>query len=200
MRRGGHMVGSRGALGWLALVALTLWTGEAQGSGPRRTAQAQRESLVMLLGAHEPLIARPALDRVGPDVARLLVDIASHPAERPTVRVRAVGALSLYPNPDTRGFLGSLLHEPTLTGNPLGTLLRAQAVRSLGSGFGESSVDAIAGLRGDPSPEVRQAVALGLGESGSARARLVLEAWLPIEPALGVREAIDKGLRRLRGY
>jgi HEAT repeat protein len=184
----------------LLFVATEERQGFAEAPPPRRSAQAQRESLVMLLGAYEPLLVRAALDRVGPDVPRLLVDVASHPSERPTVRARAVAALGLYPSPDMRGYLSGLLHEPSLIGTPLGTLLRAQAIRSLGLAFGDSAVDAIAALRGDPSSDVRQAVALGLGASGSARARLILEAWIALEPSLGVREAIDKGLRRLRGF
>jgi hypothetical protein len=43
-------------------------------------------------------------------------------------------------------------------------------------------------------------VAEGLGDTGSERARQVLEVWLPNEPVIAVRAAIDAGLRRLRGF
>ena len=194
----------RSAVGKLALALLMVGAlasdGRSETAGPRRSAAAQRESLLMVLGAREPLLVRLALDRIGPDVPRLLIDIASHPAERSTVRARALKALALYPGPNVRDFLGSLLHEPTLSGNVAGNSLRSEAVRSLGRGFGESAIDAIAALRGDTAPGVREAVALALGDTGSERAKRILEAWISLEPTIVVREAIDKGLLRLRGF
>jgi HEAT repeat protein len=154
----------------------------------------------MLLGSdagREPLTRR-ALDTIGPDVARLLVELGNHPAEALLVRVRALAALVHYPSQDTRSFLAGLLHEPALAG--AGIALRAQALRSLGRAFGEDAVDAVAALREDPAPDVRAAVAEGLGDTGSERARQVLEVWLPNEPVIAVRAAIDAGLRRLRGF
>jgi HEAT repeat protein len=153
----------------------------------------------MLLGSPQARLSRAALDHVGPDVPRLLVDIANHPAEAAQVRVRALSGLVFYPTPDARSFLGGLLHEPTLSRTAAGAQLRAEALRTLGH-FGEDSVETIAALREDPAPEVRAAAAEGLGHTRSEQARQVLEAWLGLEPSLPVRAAIDAGLRRLRGY
>lgn len=228
---GAGRAGGRAWAGRLTLLAGLLGAGEGlavppergpgrpvtvERPGPRRSAQAQRASLLMLLGAVEPRGARPegppssgvvgtklsraALDHVGPEVPRLLVDIANHPAETTAVRVRALTALAFYPTPDIRSFLAGLLHEPALTGSPAGTMLRAEALRSLGKGFGEDAVEDLAALREDPSPTVRAAAAEGLGHTRSEVARQLLEAWLGAEPTLPVRAAIDDGLRRLRGY
>jgi len=199
-----YICSPRSALALLLGLSLGLFAaGDGRADGPRKKPRSfaeQRESLVTLLNAHEPELRRSVLDTIGPDVGRLLVDVASHPKERPTVRVRAVTALVNYPTEDTRSFLQSLLHERNLTGSDFGDVMRGQAIRCLGRAFGETSVDVIASLRGDTSRTIRSAVARGLGETGSAKAQLILESWLGQEEAISVKQAIDRGLLKLRGY
>jgi HEAT repeat protein len=160
----------------------------------------QRESLVMLLSAYEPEFRKAVFDTIGPDVPRLLVDIANHPKERATVRTRAVAALANYPNENTRAYLLGLLHERSLMENDLGLLMRSQALRTLGKAFGDGEVENIAALKNDRSQDVRAAVAHALGDSRSKKARLILETWLEQETNLAVKLAVDKALQRLRGF
>lgn len=189
----------------VALFGLLSWPGagspaRAEAPSKIRPAAVQRESLVSLLAAYEPDFRKSVFDTIGPDVPRLLVDIASHPAERPTVRKRAVAALALYPNENTRGFLLGMLHERNVADQNFGLLMRAQALRSLGKAFGDGEVDSIASMKNDPSTDVRAAVAHALGDTRSKKARLILETWLEQEPHLAVKLAVDKALKRLRGF
>jgi HEAT repeat protein len=165
-----------------------------------RTPDQQRESLVMLLAAYEPVMKRSVFDSVGPDVPRLLIDIASHPKEAPTVRQRAVSALALYPSAATRGFLLSLLNDRNLLATTYGLVVKAQALRSLGRAFGDTEVDTLASYRSDPEVQIRAGAAYGLGDSKSKKARLVLETWLAQEDNLTVKHAIDRALTALRGF
>jgi HEAT repeat protein len=165
-----------------------------------RTPDQQRESLVMLLAAYEPAMKRTVFDSVGPDVPRLLIDIASHPKEAPTVRQRAVAALALYPNASTRGFLLSLLNDRNLLATTYGMVVKAQALRSLGRAFGDEEVDTLASYKSDPEVQIRAGAARGLGDSRSKKARLVLETWLAQEQNLTVKHAIDRALTSLRGF
>lgn len=187
----------------IAAIALALGLGSTLAApaeaAPARPRPDQRASLVQLLGAYELKLQRAALDTIGPDVEQLLIDIAGGPRERPTVRVRAVAALALYPSVGTRAYLRAQLMEPAWTGSALGRQMRAQALRSLGRAFGDSSVDDIASLRDDPDPQVRLAVARALVDAGSERAVPVLEAWLPNEMEFNVRDAVDRALDKLRG-
>ena len=84
--------------------------------------------------------------------------------------------------------------EPSLTGTPTGTLLRRQALRSLGKAFRGDVVVSIANLKNDVNPQIRIAVAHALAETQSDRAIPILSAWLPNEKELGVREAVDRAL------
>jgi len=185
----------------IVAVPVVLSSGPAAAERPSkiRSPVEQRESLVTLLSAYERDFSRSVYDSIGPDVPQLLIDIAGRPGEMPKVRTRAVGALANYPNENTRRFLLGLLNARDLPGSA-GMLIRAQAIRSLGFAFGDEEVDAIAERRSDPDPQVRAAVAYGLGDSRSKKARLILETWLVHEDSLAVKHAIDRSLKRLRGF
>lgn len=166
---------------------------------PARPRSDQRASLVELLGAHELVLDRRSLDTIGPDVAQLLIDVAGGPNERPTVRVRAVAALALYPNASTHAYLRAQLFERTWFGSSLGSKMRSQALRSLGRAYGDSAIDDIASLRDDADPLVREGVAWALLDTRSTRGVPVLEAWLSHEEDFTVRSAVDQALTKLRG-
>ncbi len=179
----------------LAFAAVLVLGGVASAS---ESFEKQERRLMTLLSAYEYVPNKKVLDRVGPDVDLLLVRIAGHPKLRPTVRVRAMSSMALYPNPRVQGFLRSLLHERRLKGTPLGVLLRRQAMRSLAWAFGDAAVDDLAPLRQDADPQIREACARAYGDSQSRRAIALLEAWLPHEPELFVRSAVDDALQRLK--
>jgi HEAT repeat protein len=163
-----------------------------------RTKPEQRRSLVWLLSSYELKLGQDNLGRVGPDVGELLVDILNTPNEAVRVRIRAVAALAFYPSEATFDVLRALLHERAWKGTELGLQLRRQALRSLGRGFGDRAIDEMLGLRTDPEPLIREALALGLLDAGSVRALPILETWLPAEPHLAVRAAVDRAVSRLQ--
>ncbi len=179
----------------VAVAALAFVGGPA---AAKRTKDEQRASLVWMLSAYELQLTLENLERIGPDVGELLVDILNTPKEQVRTRVRAVAALAFYPTEQSFDVLRSLLHERSFKGTELGLQVRRQALRSLGRGFGDRAVDDMLGLRTDPEPLVREAVALGLMDAASARALPTLETWLSMEPDLGVRIAVDRAVSRLR--
>jgi hypothetical protein len=192
---------SRLSLAGLTLCALVLGgvLPPSDASARSRSRPEQRASLVWYLSAHELQLTREGLDRIGPDVPTLLVDVMNAPAESVRVRVRACAGLAFYPTQQSFDVLRSLLHERSLIGTELGLQLRRQALRSLGRAFGDRAVDEILPLRNDPEPLVREAVAHALSDAGSLRPLTVLETWLSDEPVLHVRMAVDRAVSRLRG-
>ncbi len=160
----------------------------------------QERSVRALLNAYEYRATRAVLDRIGPDVEKILIRLASHPKVRPTMRVRATETLGLYPTRDAGGFLRSLLQEPALAGTTTGRLLRRAAMSALAQAFGPAAVPDIAPLHEDPDPQIREGCAHALGATGAATARPILDAWLPHEPELFVRTAIDASLSTLRRH
>ena len=175
-------------------LSLVCFSAEAQA----RTERERRSDLMLLLNAHEFRVDAKLLRRVGPDVNKLLIEASGNPGLRPRVRNHAVMALSVFPSEQTRKYLDSLLMEPSLKGTPTGTLIRRQALRSLGKGFGDVVVVPISNLKDDPDPQIRIAVAHALGDTRSAQASPILAAWLPHEKDLAVREAVDRALTSLR--
>ena len=179
----------------LGTLALGLMATAAQASAPYHE---QRRELMVLLNAYEFRVDVAVLERIGPEVPKLLIEISSTTRQRPTVRNHALMALSVFPSEQTRKYLESLLMERSLKGSPTGTLLRRQALRSLGRAFGDRVVVPIANLKDDPDPQIRIAVAQALGDTGSPRAQSILAAWLPHEKDLAVREAVDHALEHIR--
>jgi hypothetical protein len=159
-----------------------------------------RRSLITWLESDEFRVDKRALDGLGGEINKLLVDVAGDPSMLATIRQRAVGALALYPSARSRQFLTSVIFERAFTGNALGTLLRREALRSLGRGFGESMVSTLASVRSDSNPQIREACARALGDTMSDDAMTELAAWLPNEPELFVRVAIDEATDAIRRH
>jgi len=159
-----------------------------------RPSHQQRSDVLLVLNAYEFRVDAEVLRKIGPDVNKLLIEISGDPGFRSRVRNHALMALVAYPVSQTRKYLESLLMEPSLTGTPTGTLLRRQALRSLGKAFGGDVVVPIANLKDDVNPQIRIAVAHALADTRSDRAIPILSAWLPNEKELGVREAVDRAL------
>lgn len=173
----------------------------APSTAAARPSLAQQEhSVRVLLSAYEYRPTRAVLDRLGPDVEKVLIRLASHPKVRPTLRVRAAETLGLYPTRDARGFLRSLLQEPALFGTTTGRLLRRAAMSALAQAFGPAAVPDLAPLREDEDPQIREGCARALGATGAAAAKPILDAWLSHEPELFVRVAIDASLSTLRRH
>jgi len=184
-----NLINRRAALLSALLFGLTLCV-----SAQARPSHEQRSDLLLVLNAYEFRVDAQVLRKIGPDVNKLLIEISGDPGFRPRVRNHALMALSAYPVTQTRKYLESLLLEPSLIGTPAGTLIRRQALRSLGKAFRGEVVVPISNLKDDVNPQIRIAVAHALAETQSDRAIPILSAWLPNEKELGVREAVDRAL------
>jgi hypothetical protein len=182
------------------LIALAvLWTSAVAARKPLPSTE-QRLSLLTLLGRHHFEVERKTFDRIGParEVVDHLVLFAGDPRLRPTVRQRAVASLRVYPATRTQRFLESLLYDPQLK-DPGGVALRREAMRSLGIAFREGAIVALSNHREDANPHIREGCARALGLTRSTNALPILDAWLPHEPELFVRLAVDNAIAHIRG-
>ena len=161
----------------------------------------QRATLISILGGHHFRVDRKVFQRIGParEVNKILVHIADDARIRPTVRGRAVSALRLFASQRTQRFLEGLMYDRTHDG-PTGLMLRREAMLSLAHAFGEGAVVALSNHRDDSDPQMREGCARALGITKSARALAILEAWLPNEPELFVRLAVDRAIESLRSH
>lgn len=174
----------------LALLLLLPTAAEASRSDEER-------SLIVYLGANEFEPSRKVLDKISQDTNRLLIRVSGYKSLRPTLRVRAIAALSLYPTTQTRRYLLGLFHERSLKKSNTGLLIRRQALRSAGTAFTVDVIDDIKALRSDADPNIRDAVAHALGDTKSASLIPYLKAWLPHENTYLVRGSIERSIDRL---
>ena len=165
-----------------------------------RDTRKQRALLLTLLGAHEYSPSLRVLKRIGTEreLTRQLIYISGWKRYRSVIRVRALATLALFPTDDVYKYLLSVVHERDNVGHTLGLLLRKQALRSLGRGFGNRAISDLVAVRSDPNAQIREGVAQGLGDTRSSAAIVHLEAWLPNEKELFVRVAIDNALEIVR--
>lgn len=159
-----------------------------------------RRSLITWIESDEFRVDKRALDGLGSEINKLLVEVAGDPSMPATTRQRAVGALAVYPTDRSRQYLTSVVFERAFTGTALGTLLRREALRSLGRAFGGSMVNTLTSVRSDSNPQIREACARALGDTMSDDAMAELAAWLPNEPELFVRVAIDEATDAIRRH
>ena len=171
--------------------------GPQDASARGRTIDEQERSVLSILSAHEYRPDLQVLRRVGPDVSRVLIRISSRKSVRLSIRLRAVATLELYPGEAIRRYLLTVLHDPLYRRSDLGLGMRRQAIRTLAKAFGDSVVDDLLELKQDVNAQLREAVAYGLGETGSRRAVPHLKSWLQRESELFVKLAIDKALNSL---
>ena len=192
------MLSSR-TLTTLLVAMAVLWTSAAAARTPLPETE-QRLSLLTLLGRHHFQVERKAFDRIGPpkEIVDHLVLFVGDPKLRPTVRQRAIASLRVYPANRIQKVLESLLYDPQLQ-DGTGVALRREAMRSLGIAFRTGAVVALSNHREDANPHIREACAQALGLTRSTNALPILDAWLPHEPELFVRLAVDKAIAHIRG-
>lgn len=180
----------------LALILLTASAVEARRLAPAE----QRATLMTWFSAHHFTPDRKAFDRLGPatEITDHLVLFVTDPKLPPTVRQRAIASLKLYPGRRTQRVLEALLYDPELR-NRTGTPLVREAMRSLAVAFRAGAITALNNHREDPNPQIREGCAHALGLTGSPNALPILDAWLPHEPELFVRLAVDNAIAHIRG-
>ena len=182
------------------LIALAvLWTSAVPARAPLPATE-QRLSLLTLLGRHHFEVNRKAFDRIGPakEIVDHLILFVGDPKLRPTVRQRAIASLRVYPGTRIQKVLESLLYDPELQDGP-GVALRREAMRSLAIAFRSGAVVALSNHRDATNPHIREGCAHALGLTKSTNALPILDAWLPHEPELFVRLAVDNAIAHIRG-
>jgi HEAT repeat protein len=180
----------------LAAVLLLPSVAQSRGLAPAE----QRASLLTLLGGHHFRVDRKLFDRLGrsKEIVDHLVHFVSDPGLKPSLRLRATASLRVYPATRTEKFLSSLLYDPTLQ-NTHGVALRREAMLSLGIAFRGRAITPLSNHRDDKNPQIREGCARALGATRSTDALPLLDAWLPHEPELFVRLAVDKAIEYIRG-
>ena len=180
----------------LAVALLSTSVAQARGLAPAE----QRASLLSLLDGHHFRVDRKTFDRLGSpkEITNHLVHFTVDPKLRPTMRQRAIAGLRVYPSQRTRKILEGLLYDPDLQ-NTAGVALRREAMLSLAIAFRAGAVTAIANHHEDANPQIREGCARALGATRSTDALPLLDAWLPNEPELFVRLAVDKAIAYIRG-
>lgn len=183
----------------LALVLALLATSVAQ-ARPLAPDE-QRASLIRLLGGHHFRADRPTFDRLGParEIIDHLVHFTGNPKLRPTLRRRAITALRIYPSERARKVLEAVLYDPALN-KSWGVAMRREAMLSLAIAFKEHAIMSISNHRDATDPQIREGCARALGATQSRNALPLLDAWLPNEPELFVRLAVDHAIAHIRGY
>jgi HEAT repeat protein len=182
----------------VALAVLLTSTVSARAPLPERE---QRLSLLTLLGRHHFEVERKVFDRIGParEIVDHLVLFVGDPKLRPTIRQRAIASLRVYPGTRVQKVLETLLYDPDLRDRP-GTVLRREAMRSLAIAFRDGAIIALSNHREDANPQIREGCAHALGLTRSTHALTLLDAWLPHEPELFVRLAVDNAIAHIRGH
>ena len=184
----------------LVLVTLSFLISSLALARPPLPKTEQRLSLISLLSRHHYQVDRKAFDRIGPakEIVDHLVRFVSDTKLRPSVRQRAIASLRVYPSARIQKVLESLLYDPLLQ-DRAGVPMRREAMRTLGRAFGTGAVVSLSNHREDPNPQIREGCAHGLGLTGSSAALPILDAWLPHEPELFVRLAVDRAIAHIRG-
>lgn len=136
---------------------------------------ADRAAVVNLLNGYEYRPDKAALDRLGPNVYRALLDLAGDDAATNLMRGRAMAALTLYPNDEVWAWFVSATKDVR---HPV---LRRRAVDAMCKGFaaqrGDALVSALAPLLQATDAHLRVSTARCLREIGGRNADAALSAY-----------------------
>ncbi len=188
-----------GAMPWI-LLTLLLWTGCAA-SAVWAEPRASRSTVLELLSGYEYSPAREDLERLGPGVPEVLMDIVTDPEMLKYQRLRALDLLKYYPeHPEVEGFLTNLLSDKAL---PSG--FQRIAMRSLARTSKGKAIDRLKPYLSSPDVHTREAAAQALYETGDPSIGAVLKgaAIKESEPFLKqsmmkMGEEVEKGIPKTR--
>jgi len=179
-------------LAWAAgLIAITSFP---RAAAPAATTRADVEA--RLQKAARGLSAAEVAD-LGAGAGAVLSQIADDRAASPTIRARAMEALTYVRTPATRDFLENFLIRKRPSSDAIDHVLLRKAAMALGWQGGPRSVDAVAALLDHPDPEVRLDAVVALGLTRARSAEKPLRDRLAAEPDATVRAQIESQLRVL---
>ena len=159
-----------------------------------------REKLVFQLSGYHYFPSRSDLDELGKPsvISELLRQLAEDETKRPSMRLRAVDALGLYEDGETREYLVSLLDEPNQKLDPpelrVAGLMRHHAIVSLAKAHRGDAADTLAPLLEDDDVQLRLTVVSALAKHGDEAGTDALEAFRPKASHKLVERELDKYL------
>lgn len=151
-----------------------------------------------ILSAMDLIPARTDLDLASGTAEADLLAVASNASGNTDhgLRLRAIGALSLYPGPSSQSTLETLISE-RINGTGIDTLYLRAAARSLAIVAKSDAVALLAQLLTHPSRDVRASAAAALALTESTTAVPILRDRLGQEPVVQVRLALSAAIRDL---
>lgn len=138
-------------------------------------AAVQRDTVVGLLRGYEWHPDKAALDRLGPDVYRALIDIAGDNTATNLVRGRAMAALTLYPNDEVWAWFAGAVSD-TADGARRRRLVDAMC-DAFAAGKGDAVESLVAPLLAAGDVHLRISAAKCLRKVGGSRAEAALAAY-----------------------
>ena len=142
-----------------------------------------------LLGGFEYVPTKEDWERIGPEAATVLRQIAADPKAKQIQRARAISSLANFPQSTTQVLLKTLIAEEA---QPL--VLRRKAMRSLANGFGVEAIATIEPFLASEVTQLRETAIVALGSIKSDKSRSLLKAQLKIESSALLKETIQKTL------
>jgi HEAT repeat protein len=144
-------------------------------------------SLRTLLGGIERGATDARIRSHGPSAIAPLDRLANDASTPTYVRARAIHAIALFRTPASRRALERACALPDME-------LAREAVLAIANAFGADAIDAIDAMWSHDAPEVREAVAMALGQIGTEEAKKRLARRLPEERHPYVRAEIHRAL------
>jgi HEAT repeat protein len=152
-----------------------------------------REAVLQLLSGYEYIPTRSDLERFGPKVPSVLIEIVTDPAAMKHHRLRALDALQHYPDrPDVQNFLTRILSDTHL---PSGFL--EIAMTSLGRTAKASAIDTLKPFLSSKDIHTREAAARALFYTGDPSASPLLKGAAAKEAEPFFKERLMKLSQRL---
>lgn len=154
---------------------------------------AVRDRVMVLLNGIEHIATKDEFARAGtPDqVVAVLDALARDNGAKLRHRAGATAALGLYPRPDTRKTLESLITEPGLD-----EVLRRPAIKSYAAAFGAESVALVSKQLESANRSTRESALRALADVGTPPARQAIEARLKVEDDEALKKLGQETLAR----
>ena len=184
------------ALAAVVALAVSLPSGAAADEGTTKA----RLQLERTLSAIEFVPSRQTLERIHPEVDRLLREIAAGKTTHVLAQNRAITTLRLFPGKETTALLQELVDKSKCKADDgLCRLNLQQALASFATIKGHAAVSRVAPFLAHAHMDVRMAAALALRLSRSPRALPLMAEQLTREKSDTVRAEIEQQIRIMEG-
>lgn len=175
-------------------------TSKGAEADPIKNRDEVRQRLEFLLSGYEYFPSRKDLDGLAPPQAliTLLQGMAHEGDLRPSLRLRAVDALSLYEGPEVRDFLTTILAINPDEAEPsqlrVTRLMRHRAINSLARLDAENAVETLVPFLEDRDLQMRLTAISALGQFGGQAGKKAIEDLRTRDTHPAVQREINKYL------